>query len=49
MYKEEESERAKLLEDVIKIYEKTKEIEVKTFEFEKKINLINEKVMKMRS
>jgi adenylate cyclase len=49
MYKEEESERAKLLEDVIKIYEKTKENELKIIEFEKKMNLVNEKIMKIRS
>ena len=29
MYKEEEAERAKLFEDIIKIYEKTKENESK--------------------
>ena len=49
MYKEEESERAKLMEDVIKIYEKTKENEHKIIESERKTNLINEKLMKMRA
>ena len=49
MYKEEESERAKLMEDVIKIYEKTKENEHKITDFDRKINLINDKLMKIRA
>jgi hypothetical protein len=49
MYKEEEAERAKLLEDVIKIYEKSKENDFKILEAERKIISMNEKLMKLRS
>ena len=37
MYKEEEAERSKLMEDVIKIYEKSKEHDFKIAETERKL------------
>jgi|LauGreDrversion4_2_1035121.scaffolds.fasta_scaffold61224_2 adenylate cyclase len=49
MYKEEEAERAKIMEDVIKIYEKTKENESKIIEAERKMQAVNEKLLKIRS
>lgn len=48
MYKEEEAERAKLLEDTIKLYEKTRELEDAQIEGQRRINIINEKVLRMR-
>ncbi len=37
MYKEEEAERSKLMEDVIKMYEKSKEHDFKIAETERKL------------
>lgn len=48
MYKEEEAERAKLLEDTIKLYEKTRKLEDAQIEGQRRINIINEKVLRMR-
>jgi adenylate cyclase len=47
-YKEEEAERARLMEDVIRLYEKMKHQEGSNYEFEKKISTINEKVAKIK-
>ena len=44
MYKEEESERARLMEDIIRIYERIKSQDGNHVEIEKKISIINEKV-----
>ena len=49
MYKEEEAERAKLMEDVIKIYERAKDHEAKIGEAERKFAAVNEKLLKIRS
>lgn len=48
MYKEEEAERAKLLEDVIKIYEKVKLFEHYHTEIDKRLSNMAEKLIKMR-
>ena len=48
MYKEEEAERAKLLEDTIKLYEKTRELEDSQIEAQRRIGIVNEKVLRMR-
>ena len=49
MYKEEEAERAKLMEDVIKIYERAKDHDGKIVEAERKFVALNEKLTKLRS
>jgi hypothetical protein len=49
MYKEEEAERAKLMEDVIKIYERAKDHDSKIVEAERKFAAFNEKLLKLRS
>ncbi len=38
MYKDEEAERTKLLEDIIKLYEKTKELEDGQTESQRRIS-----------
>jgi adenylate cyclase len=48
MYKEEESERARLMEDIIRLYERMKSMDGNNTEVEKKINSIQEKVAKVR-
>lgn len=48
MYKEEEAERAKILEDTIKLYEKTRELEDAHIEAIRRISVVNEKVLRMR-
>lgn len=47
-YKEEEAERARLMEDIIRLYEKIKSQDGNTNEIEKKINYINDKVAKFK-
>lgn len=49
MYKEEEAERAKLMEDVIKIYERAKDHDSKIVEAERKFATFNEKLAKLKS
>lgn len=48
MYKEEEAERSKLMEDVIKIYEKTKDHDVKIAESDRKIFALKDQILKMK-
>ena len=48
MYKEEEAERTKIMADLIKIYEKTKEQEFKAQEQDRKIASLYEKLAKIR-
>ncbi len=48
MYKEEEAERAKLLEDTIKLYEKTRELEDAQVESQRRIHILSEKMLRMR-
>jgi adenylate cyclase len=47
-YKEEEAERARLMEDIIRLYEKIKSQDGNTNEIEKKINYINDRVAKFK-
>ena len=48
MYKEEEAERTKIIADLIKIYEKTKDQDLKAQEQDRKISNLYEKVAKIR-
>lgn len=48
MYKEEEAERARLMEDIIRLYERMKSQDGTHTEIEKKISLINDRVAKFR-
>jgi len=47
-YKEEEAERARLMEDIIRLYEKIKSQDGSTNVIEKKINYINDRVAKFK-
>ena len=49
MYTEEEAERAKLMDDVIKIYERAKDHDSKIVEAERKFATFNEKLAKLKS
>ena len=49
MYKEEEAERAKLMEDAIKLYEKTRELEDSQLEAQRRFNVLHEKVLRIKT
>ena len=49
MYKEEEAERAKLMEDAIKLYEKTRELEDNQLETQRRFNVLHEKVLRIKT
>lgn len=49
MYKEDEAERNKLMEDIIRIYEKIKNQDGNQQEMEKRFNVFNERILRFKN
>jgi adenylate cyclase len=48
-YKEDEAERNKLMEDIIRIYEKIKNQDGNQQEMEKRFNVFNERILRFKN